>query len=141
MVPSWIMNIKATKLLRISWRFLLQTFIILPFVLYERRVASEEVKKQYRLSYILKPEHLKKVYISAISSSIWFTFILTVFEWTFVSHGIMLSALPNFFLSIHRSINNSEHQLEPGGRYCVILGILFVLYDSYQLRPETYTDR
>lgn len=34
MIPPWIMSIKATKLLRISWRFLLQSFMVVPFVLY-----------------------------------------------------------------------------------------------------------
>jgi hypothetical protein len=34
MIPAWIMNIKATKLLRISWRFLLQALMVIPFVLY-----------------------------------------------------------------------------------------------------------
>jgi hypothetical protein len=33
-IPGWIMNIKATKLLRIAWRFLLQSLIVIPFVLY-----------------------------------------------------------------------------------------------------------
>lgn len=136
MIPSWIMNIHATKLLRISWRFLMQTFMIFPFVLYEYRVSSQEVKNQYSLRHIFKPEHLKKVYISSISTSIWFTFILTVFEWTFVSHGIALGTLSNFFLSIHRAMTNSQHDLEPGGRYCVILGIFLVMYDSYRLSPD-----
>lgn len=79
MIPSWIMNIKATKLLRISWRFLMQTLMIFPFVLYERRVGNEEVKYQYTLAHIIKPVHLKKAYISSIATSIWFTCILTVF--------------------------------------------------------------
>lgn len=34
MIPAWIMSIKATKLLRISWRFMLQAVMIIPFVLY-----------------------------------------------------------------------------------------------------------
>jgi hypothetical protein len=140
MIPSWIMNIKATKLLRISWRFLMQTLMIFPFVLYERRVGNEEVKYQYTLGHIIKPVHLKKAYISSIATSIWFTCILTVFEWTYVSHGLVLGSLSNFFLSIHRSITKSEHELEPGGRYCVILGILLVIYDSYSLQPQAATD-
>jgi hypothetical protein len=53
-----------------------------------------------------------------------------------VSHGIVLGSLSNFFLSIHRSLTKSEHDLEPGGRYCVILGILLLMYDSYNLPPD-----
>jgi hypothetical protein len=34
MIPAWIMNIQASKLLRISWRFLLQSLIIIPFILH-----------------------------------------------------------------------------------------------------------
>jgi hypothetical protein len=114
----------------------MQTIMIFPFVLYERRVGNEEVKSQYTFKHIINPEHLKKAYISSIATSLWFTCILTVFEWTYVSHGIVLGTLSNFFLSIHRSITKSEHDLEPGGRYCVILGIFLVMYDSYRLSPE-----
>ena len=46
------MSIKATKLLRISWRFLLQAIMIIPFVLYERRKADAETLAKYKLSYI-----------------------------------------------------------------------------------------
>jgi hypothetical protein len=118
----------------------MQTFMIFPFVLYERRVGNEQVKSQYSLKHIINPEHLKKVYISSISTSLWFTVILTVFEWTYVSHGIILGSLSNFFLSIHRSFTKSEHDLEPGGRYCVILGILLLMYDSYNLPPDVIRD-
>ena len=52
----------------------------------------------------------------------------------------MLGSLSNFFLSIHRSITKSEHNLEPGGRYCVILGIILVIYDTYRLDTSTATD-
>ena len=34
MIPPWLMSIKANKLLRISWRCLLQLFILVPFVLF-----------------------------------------------------------------------------------------------------------
>jgi hypothetical protein len=108
-IPGWIMNIQATKLLRIAWRFLLQSVIVIPFVLYEYRISSEETKQQYKLKHILNPTHLKKVYLSSISTSIWFTCILTVFEWTYISHGLVLGALSNFFLSIHRRFTNSTH--------------------------------
>jgi len=33
-MPAWIMSIKANKILRISWRFLLQAIFMIPFVLY-----------------------------------------------------------------------------------------------------------
>jgi hypothetical protein len=33
-VPGWIMNIPATKFVRIAWRFVMQALIVIPFVLY-----------------------------------------------------------------------------------------------------------
>lgn len=40
LIPPWIMSIKATKLIRICWRFMLQACMMVPFVLYERRTAN-----------------------------------------------------------------------------------------------------
>lgn len=53
-IPPWIMSIKATKLIRISWRFLLQSFMVIPFVLYEHRTGGPKVKEMYSLSHIFK---------------------------------------------------------------------------------------
>jgi TRAP-type mannitol/chloroaromatic compound transport system permease small subunit len=40
MIPGWIMNIQANKLLKISWRFFMQSFMVIPFVLYEYRTGD-----------------------------------------------------------------------------------------------------
>jgi len=40
MIPGWIMNIKATKLLRQCWRFLMQALMVIPFVLHEKRTLD-----------------------------------------------------------------------------------------------------
>lgn len=58
-----------------------------------------------------------------------------MFEWTFISHGLVLGALSNFFLSIHRKITKSNHEVEGGGQLLVILGIILVIYDSITLVP------
>jgi hypothetical protein len=55
MIPGWIMSIQANKLLRKSWRFFMQAFMVIPFVLYERRSKDENIKKKYCFSYIFKP--------------------------------------------------------------------------------------
>ena len=77
MIPPWLMSIKANKLLRISWRCLLQLVILTPFVLFERRAADEKVIQQYTLSHIFKPNHIKKIFIGAFSGAFFVTTILT----------------------------------------------------------------
>ncbi len=41
MIPAWIMNIKANKYLRIAWRFFMQSLIMIPFAMYERRTGND----------------------------------------------------------------------------------------------------
>jgi hypothetical protein len=135
-MPAWIMSINANKILRISWRFMLQAIFMIPFLLYEKRTGSESVKKKYSFEHIMRFEGLRKVYISSIGTSIWFSIILTCFEWTYISHALVLGSLSNFFLSINRSINHSTHSLEPGGQIFVIVGIIFTLSDSYRLETD-----
>jgi hypothetical protein len=45
----------------------------------------------------------------------------------------VLGSLSNFFLSLNRSWNHSSHVLEPGGQLFVIVGLIFVMYDSYTI--------
>jgi hypothetical protein len=111
MIPGWIMNIKATKLMRQCWRFLMQALVVIPFLLFEKRTAPPENQEKYTLKYIFKPSNLIKPYASSLSSSLWFLMILSSFEWTFVSHGIVLGSISNFFLSIGRSFRKSSHDL------------------------------
>lgn len=136
MIPAWIMSIKATKLLRISWRFLLQAIMIIPFVLYERRKADAQTLEKYKLSYIFNFEHLYIAYLSSFATSFWFTIILTTFEWSFISHTMFLGALANYFLSIGRTMRGNGHDLEPGGQVLITIGILMVLIDIYQFNPQ-----
>lgn len=79
MIPGWIMNIKANKMLRISWRFLMQSIMVIPFVLYEYRTASEAVRKKYELKYIFKITNFIKPLMSSIAASMWFSIILAGF--------------------------------------------------------------
>jgi len=105
------MNIKANKILRISWRFFMQAFMVIPFVLYEYRSGGEEVKKKYEWKYIFNPQNLIKPLVSSFAVSMWFTMILFGFEWTSVSHSIVMGSMSNFFLSIGRSRRKASHDL------------------------------
>lgn len=91
----------------------------------------------YSFSYIFKLEHFKKVYVSSFATSFWFTMILTCFEWTYISHAMVLGALSNFFLSVMRIISGEKnHELEKGGQVMVMIGFVMVLMDSYLLVPS-----
>lgn len=131
------MNIKANKILRISWRFFMQMIMVIPFVLYEYRTCDENTKKKYSLSYIFNPSNMIKPLISSLATSLWFTTILFGFEWTSVSHSIVMGSLSNFFLSIGRSWRKSSHDLESGGQMFVVLGIVLVLTDTLKFTPES----
>ncbi len=67
------------------------------------------MKEKYALKHILNPSNLKKAYLGSFATSLWFTVILTCFEWTYVSHAIVLGSLSNFFLSIGRTLRKSSH--------------------------------
>jgi hypothetical protein len=135
MIPAWIMSIKATKLLRISWRFLLQAIMVIPFVLHERRGADAATLEKYKLSYIFDFKHLQVAYLSSFATSFWFTIILTTFEWTFISHSLFLGALANYFLSMGRTMRGTSHGLEPGGQVLITIGIVMMLVDISKLNP------
>ena len=44
-------------------------------------------------------KNMKKVYISSLGGTLWFTMVLFSFDFTFVSHAILLGNLANFFIS------------------------------------------
>jgi hypothetical protein len=88
------------------------------------------------LHYIISIEGLKKIFLSSIGTTIWFSIILSCFEWTYISHALVLGSLSNFFLSINRSMMGTNHELEPGGQMFVIAGVLFVIMDAWSLVVE-----
>lgn len=94
------------------------------------------MREKYSLKYIFKTEHFIKPLISALSASMWFTLILGSFVWTSVSHAIVLGSLSNFFLSLGRSYNRVNHELELGGQVLVCGGLLLVIYDSITFGPN-----
>ena len=53
------MSIPAEKYLRISWRFFLQAWFLLPFCMYEYRAGDAKVKSQYSVRHFLAINHLK----------------------------------------------------------------------------------
>lgn len=65
----------------------------------------------------------------------WFTFILFSFDYTSVSHSILLGSLSNFFLSATRTFKKGSKkiELEVVGLILVIFGILLVFIDSVTL--------
>lgn len=70
----------------------------------------------------------------------WFTMILSGFEWTSVSHSIVMGSLSNFFLSLGRSWRKSSHDLESGGQILVIGGVMLVIYDSIQFGSDQISE-
>lgn len=73
-IPCWIMSIEAEKYLRQSWRFFMSSWLILPFVMWEKR--QPKFKKFYQLSYIFDVNNIKKIFLTSFSNSMWFTMIL-----------------------------------------------------------------
>ncbi|KAL4432765.1 hypothetical protein ABPG74_011586 [Tetrahymena malaccensis] len=136
-IPPWIMYVPEEKYLRISWRFFLQTFMMIPFLLHEKRNMPEDKKHQYELSYIFKLDHIKKVFMVAFTNSIWFTMVLFAFEWNFISHALVLSGLSQFFFSIHRLLNKEEnHNYESGGQAMIVFGVFCILADTITYDPK-----
>ena len=119
----------------------MQALCMIPFIMYEKRTASPEVKEKYKLSYILDRKNICKPYISSLYTSLWFMFILTSFEWTYVSHGIVLGALSNFFLSLGRTWRSQNHQFEIGGQVMVTLGLLLAFQDTITVDASDISDR
>ena len=120
----------------------MQTVMMIPFVLYEYRTGDKGVKEKYKLSYILKKENLRSIYITSLATSFWFTTILTCFDWTYISHSMVLGGLSNLFISLYNifkgrsSSKNGGHEMEIGGHLVVLIGIILVMCDSYTLDVE-----
>lgn len=89
----------------------MQMIMVIPFVLYEYRTSDENTKKKYNLSYIFDNHNIIKPLASSLATSLWFTMIILGFEWTSISHSIVMGSLSNFFLSIGRTWRNSSHDL------------------------------
>jgi len=88
------------------------------------------VRIKYSFSYIFDTTHFIKPLVSSLATSMWFTMILSGFEWTSVSHSIIMGSMSNFFLSLGRSWRKQSHELEAGGQILVLGGISLMLYDS-----------
>ncbi|KAL4432768.1 hypothetical protein ABPG74_011589 [Tetrahymena malaccensis] len=143
-IPSWIQYMPAEKYLRIAWRFFMQFFLMIPFAQYEWRTGDEKIKAKYSISYILKSENLKKLFLSSFTQSTWFCFTLFCFEWTYVSHAIILGNLVNFYLFLQRVVRKDQiHYIEIFGGIITFLGVTFVLadnifFDASDLPPSAY---
>jgi hypothetical protein len=77
------------------------SFWLLPLLYIE--YSNPDHRKAYTKANILNLKNLKNLYLSSIGSTIWFTTILFTFDYTPVSHAILLGNLANFFLSILRT--------------------------------------
>ena len=117
----------------------MQIPMVIPFVLYEFRTATPEIRAQYTLDYIFKSTNIIKPLASSLATSFWFTMVLFGFEWTSISHSIVLGSLSNFFLSMDRSRRKSSHDLELGGQMLVVLGVVLVIVDTLRFDPAYLT--
>ncbi|KRX06183.1 hypothetical protein PPERSA_06065 [Pseudocohnilembus persalinus] len=132
-IPCWIMNIEAEKYLRQSWRFFMASWLILPFVMWEKR--QPKFKKFYQLSYIFDMNNIKKIYLTGFSNALWYTMILFGFEWTYVGYSLSLGFLQPFFQSLQRAKSDS-HFYECPGKLLVILGIILIFIECITFNPD-----
>jgi hypothetical protein len=117
----------------------MQVFFTVPFMMYEWRTSSQEVRAKYNLSYITDSKNIIKPYISSLATTLFFLFILSSFEWTYISHGIVLGGISNFFLSIGRAFRGQSHNIESGGQILVVFGVIMAIYDTLTITPESHT--
>lgn len=75
--PIWTLAMKTNKFIVLVWRFFLQSLIMIPFVLHEKRTISEHDAHKYTLSHILNLHHIKPLFIYSIVNVMWYTVILT----------------------------------------------------------------
>ena len=84
-------------------------------------------------------KNLKKLYISSLGSTIWFTLVLFSFGFTTVSHSILLGNLTNFFISMIRMWGRKNYktslkiELEIIGQVLIIFGILLIFSDTFTM--------
>lgn len=75
--PIWIMLMKSNKFVIMTWRFLLQALIMIPFVLYEKRTVYKSNSEKYSLEQIFNIKNLKKLYAYSLVNVLWYGVILT----------------------------------------------------------------
>ncbi|KAL4426749.1 hypothetical protein ABPG74_006527 [Tetrahymena malaccensis] len=139
-IPTSILVIDASRYVKAFWRFQMTVFWIIPFCIYEYFDASYQ--RYYKCAYIFQLDNLKQSYISSLGSSIWFTFILFSFDYTSVSHAMLLGSLSNFFMSAIRTFKRGSKkiELEVVGLTLVIIGVLLVFVDSITM-DELQSDK
>lgn len=131
-VPAINLRVGFNKYLKISWRFINQGLLLTPFTLYEYR----QKKWVGIITWKNMVEHGKCLVDAALYESIALIVVLTICEFTFITHVIILSSLENFYFSIFRVIYNEEtHFLERGGQVLVVFGILLMFVDIYSYSP------
>ena len=117
----------------------MQSLMMIPFMLYEYRTGNELVRERYKLSYIFEKNHIRTLYITSLATTYFFTTILTLFEWTYISHCLVLGTLNNLFLSLYNILKpantniNKSHEMEIGGQLVALIGITLVMGDSYSI--------
>ena len=79
--PAWILSLETNKFVALTWRFLFQSFIMIPFVLHEKRTYSLSLNSTpypSKISDILSFPNLSKIYIKSALSVTWYGIVLTV---------------------------------------------------------------
>lgn len=139
-IPTWILHYPAKKYLRICWRFM-TSFMLIPLIFWERR--QPQFKNLYSRENIFNLRHMRKIFLSSLGSSLWFGFLLFSFDYTSVSHAILMGNLQNFFLSLWRIYFKRQKSLEIEvvGQVLILIGISLIISDSVTMDDLQSVDR
>ena len=132
-LPAWILSLETNKFVALTWRFLFQSLIMIPFVLYEKRTYPlhlNPIPYPSKISNILSFPNFRKIYIKSALVVSWYGIILTIGEYTHIAHALYFGSLTNFFLSVTRKRNIGVNKMESIGQIVILIGIVATFYGS-----------
>jgi hypothetical protein len=95
-----VLQIQADGYIRQAWRFLSQSFFVIPFMMFEQRISSEENKKKYYFSHIFDKHNFKHLIMSGLGGAIVFLCLPLMCFSTHILHVTYTLISSNFILSI-----------------------------------------
>lgn len=101
-IVPWSCTINLDPMLKLSWRFSITALILVPFVLYEKRTISEDLKYCYTYEYIFAKENIQLLFLSSLHTSVWNAVNCFCCQFTYIANVILFSGMTNFWFSVSR---------------------------------------
>lgn len=84
---------------RNAWRFAVQAFILIPFIIWEKRTGSEDIRKCYNLSNLFEKSNIKRLFITSFNTSVNTTLYIVAIDFNYIANVIYSFFIKEFTFS------------------------------------------